>query len=74
MGCVSERSEMLSFRPRMPAGDSLYELRLWQNDVFLFTSWRNMDLPIFKPLVLSLTAFNPPKPVALFVRRTEHML
>lgn len=32
--CVMN-TEMLSFRPRRPAGDSLYKLRLWQNDVFL---------------------------------------
>lgn len=29
-----------------------------------------MDWPIFKPLVLFLTAFNPSKPVALCVGRT----
>lgn len=36
--------------------------------------WRNIALPIFKPLVLSFTAFNPPKPVTLIVRRTEDIL
>lgn len=38
------------------------------------TCWRKMDLPIFKPLVVLLTVFNPSKPVTLFVRRTEDIL
>lgn len=33
-----------------------------------------MALPIFKPLVLSFTAFNPSKPVTMIVRRTEDIL
>lgn len=38
------------------------------------TCWRILDLPVFKPLVLFHTAFNPSKPVTLFVGRTEDIL
>lgn len=74
MGCVSERTKMLSFRPRGPVGNSLYQAQAVAEWCVPISCWRNIALPIFKPLVLSFTAFNPPKPVTLIVRRTEDIL